>query len=291
MSDASPLSVSVLGLGAMGRRMAARLLAAGHAVTVYNRTADRAAPLREQGARVAATPQDAAAASDVILAMVRDDAASRDLWSGPEGALFGLREGAVAAECSTLTPGRVREWAERVTATGARAVEAPVVGSRPQAEAGTLGILVGGAAADVARIRPVLDVLGGAVHRIGMPGDAAVMKLAVNALFAVQVAAVAELLSFARRSGLDLARVEEVLGALPVTSPAAKAATGAILARQFGPLFPIELVEKDLGYAVASAADVGAEVAMVEAAASMYARAAAAGHAGLNITGVARLLD
>ena len=291
MSDVLPLSVSVLGLGAMGSRMAARLLAAGHPVTVYNRTATRADPLRKRGARVAATPREAAAASDVVLAMVRDDDASRALWSGPDGALFGLREGAVAAECSTLTPGRVREWAERVQAAGARAVEAPVVGSRPQAEAGALGLLVGASERDLARIRPVLDVIGGAVYPVGRPGDAAVMKLAVNALFAVQVAAVAELLAFARRSGLDAGRTAEVLGALPVTSPAATGAMGAMLAGQVDPLFPIDLVQKDLRYASDAAASVGATVAVTAAAGGVYARALEAGLGNLNITGVTRLYE
>ena len=289
MSDL--LSVSILGLGAMGSRMAARLLAAGHAVTVYNRTAGRAEPLREQGAAVAATPREAAAAADVVLAMVRDDDASRAMWSGSEGALFGLREGAVAVECSTLTPERVREWAERVRATGAGAVEAPVVGSRPQAEAGSLGVLVGASADDLARVRPVLDVIGGAVHLVGEPGEAAVMKLAVNALFAVQVAAVAEALACARRSGLDPARAAEVLGALPVTSPAAKGAMAAMLAGQFAPLFPIDLVQKDLRYAAESAGSVGADVPMARAAGDVFARAAEAGHGALNITGVARLFE
>ena len=240
--------------------MAARLLDAGHAVTVYNRTAERAEPLRERGATVARSPRQAAAASSVVLAMVRDDEASRSLWSGPDGALFGLREGAVAVECSTLTPGRVREWAERVRATGARPVEAPVVGSRPQAEAGGLGILVGAEEEDVAHVRPALDVLGAAVLRIGAPGDAAVMKLAVNALFALQVAGVAELLAFARRSGIDAGRAAEVLGNLPVTSPSAKGAMDAMLAEQFAPLFPIHLVQKDLRYASLTAEAVAQKV-------------------------------
>ena len=291
MSDASRLSVSVLGLGAMGARMAARLLDAGHAVTVYNRTPERADPLREQGARVAPTPRDAAAASDVVLAMVRDDDASRALWSGPDGALFGLREGATAVECSTLTPERVRRWAERVRATGASPVEAPVVGSRPQAEAGALGILIGADEADLARIRPVLDVVGGAVHPVGGPGDAAVLKLAVNTLFAVQVAAAAELLAFVRRAGLDLERAAGVLGALPVTSPAAKAAMGSMLAGQFDPLFPVDLVQKDLRYTADTAASVGADVPLAKATHDVFAQAAAAGFAALNITGVARLYE
>ncbi|MEM7786339.1 MAG: NAD(P)-dependent oxidoreductase [Bacteroidota bacterium] len=197
------MTVSILGLGAMGARMAARLLAAGHAVNVWNRTPERAAPLVDAGARLGASPRDAASGAEVVISMVTDDAAARAVWTGPEGAVFGLGPGAVAVESSTLTPAAVAELAEAVTEAGAVFLDAPVAGSRPQAEAGALVYLVGGDAQAVERVRPLFDVLGGAVHHVGPTGQGAAVKLAVNALFATQVAAVAELLAMLQASGVD----------------------------------------------------------------------------------------
>ena len=284
-------SVSILGLGAMGARMAARLLAAGHPVTVWNRTPEAAGPLRDQGAAVAPTPREAAAAGDIVVSIVRDDEASRAVWSGPDGALAGLPPGTVAVESSTLTPERIREWAEQVASAGAVPLDAPVVGSRPQAEAGALAYLVGGDGEALERARPVFGVLGGAVHHVGPVGQGAAMKLAVNALFALQVAACAELVHFLRRAGIEPERAVEVLGALPVTSPAAGAALGAIAARRFDPLFPVALVEKDLRYAQDAAESVGAALPLASAGADVFAQAQAAGYGDLNVTGVARLYE
>ena len=283
------ISVSILGLGAMGTRMAHRLLSTGHPVTVYNRSSERAAPLVEAGAALAQSPRDAAAASDVVVAMVTDDAASRAIWTGKDGALAGLQSGAVAVESSTLTPGWITELAGLAAERGASFLDAPVAGSRPQAEAGALVYLVGGEASALDRVRPVLDATGGAVHHVGPTGQGAVLKLAVNALFAVQVAAAAELLAFARASGVDEARAAEVLGAVPVTSPAAKGAMGAIVGRQFAPLFPVDLVEKDLRYAVDSAETLGAELPTTAAVRGVFERASTSGYGGDNITGVAQL--
>ena len=241
-------SVSILGLGAMGARMAHRLMHAGHPVTVYNRSPDRAAPLVEAGATSAETPREAAAASGVVVAMVTDDVASRAVWTGPDGALAGLSSGAVAVESSTLTPGWVAELAGLAADRGAAFLDAPVAGSRPQAEAGALVYLVGGDAGALDRARPVLDA-----------------------------------------TGVDEARAAEVLGAVPVTSPAAKGAMGSIVARQFAPLFPVDLVEKDLRYAVEAAGHVGSELPATDAVRAVFERAAASGYGGDNITGVAQL--
>ena len=283
------MTVSILGLGAMGARMAARLLDAGHTVTVWNRTPERAAPLVAAGARLGASPCDAASGADIVVSMVTDDDASRAVWTGPEGALAGLATGAVAVESSTLSPSWTTDLAASVRDAGATFLDAPVAGSRPQADAGALIYLVGGDAEAVERVRPVFEVLGGAVHHVGPVGQGAAIKLAVNALYAVQVAAVAEQLAMLRAAGVDEARAAEVLGATPVASPAAVGAMGAIVARRFDPLFPIDLVEKDLRYAVAAARAGGAEAPVTEAARAVFGRAQEAGLGGDNITGVAQL--
>jgi len=148
------MDIAFLGLGAMGARMAARLVAAGHAVAVWNRSLAAAAPLVAAGARLTATPAEAASGATVVFSMVTDDVAARRVWLGGDGAAAALRPGAVAIECSTVTPGWVRELAGGVAARGAHLLDAPVAGSRPQAEAGQLVFMVGGEAAALEAARP-----------------------------------------------------------------------------------------------------------------------------------------
>ena len=284
------MTLAVLGLGAMGARMATRLLDAGHDLTVWNRSPGPADALRPRAA-VAATPRQAAAGADVVLSMVTDDDASRAVWTGPDGALAGLAAGAVAVESSTLTPAWVRELAPLAAERGATLLDAPVAGTRGPAEAGTLVFLVGGDARALARVRPALDAMGQAVHHVGETGRGAEVKLAINALYAVQVAAYAEWAHALRRAGVGLDRTAEVLSALPITSPAAAGALRSVAAGAFDPQFPVDLVEKDLGYAVRLAESVGADAPATAAAHATFARALAAGLGDLNATGVARVFD
>lgn len=279
--------VTVLGLGAMGSRMAARLVQAGHAVTVWNRTPVR--PLAAAGAKPAPTPRAAVDGAECVVAMVRDDDASRSIWLDAEaGALAGMAPDAVAIESSTLTVAWVRELAGRCADAGVRFLDAPVFGSRPHAEAGQLIHLVGGAPETLARTEPLLAAMGGAVHHVGEAGSGTALKLAVNLLFGVQVAAMAEILALARRAGVDPARAADIVGATPVCSLAAKAAAASMLAGSFAPLFPVELVEKDLGYAIGAAGSPDA-APMAAAARAVFAQAIDRGLGGDNLTAVARL--
>lgn len=281
-------NVAVLGLGAMGSRMAAALLRAGHAVTVWNRTAARADGL--VGARLAASPRAAVAGAEVAIAMLRDDTASRAVWLDPAaGALGGLAQGAIAIECSTLTPAWIAELAETAGGHGVGFLDAPVLGSRPQAEAAQLIHLVGGDAAVLARAEPILRAIGGTIHHAGRAGAGAALKLAANTLFAIQVAAMAEVIGLLRGSGVEVAQAIDILGATPVASPAAKGAGAAMLAGAFAPLFPVDLVEKDLAYA-AQAADAGGRRMPLAAAARQVMQAAIAqGLGDDNLTGIVRL--
>jgi 3-hydroxyisobutyrate dehydrogenase len=288
--DMNELKVAVLGLGAMGARMARRLIEAGHDVTVYNRNSERATPLVDAGARWASTPREAASGREVVIAMVRDDDASRAVWLDPQtGALRALAPGAVAVECSTLTPGWSRRLAAAATEAGRRVLEAPVVGSRPQAEAGQLAILAGGDAETLEAARPALDALAGAVHHVGPVGAGATMKLVVNTLFAAQVALFGELLGVCRAAGITAGSALEVLGALPVTSPALKGVGGLVVAGKFAPMFPIELVEKDLGYLVATAEAADCDAPTSRAVREVYDRARDAGLSDENIAAVVKL--
>lgn len=242
--------ITVLGLGAMGSRMAARLVDAGHEVTVWNRSPGAAADLEARGARVADTPRAAATGAEAIVAMLRDDAASEQVWSDPEvGALAGTARGALAIESSTLTPDRVRAWARSVRAVGGRPIEAPVSGSRPQAAAGTLVHLLGGEADDIAAALPILRPMGQAFHAVGPIGSATVVKLVTNSLLAVQVGAWAELLPLMQRTGLDLDAALSALSTVSSWAPVAGHLTMLMRKGDHAPQFPIELLRKDMDYA------------------------------------------
>jgi len=244
--------IAMLGAGAMGSRMARNLLSANHVVVVYSRTADKVTPLVNQGAVYAATPREAAEQADVVISMVTDNAASRTIWLTPEtGAIAGLDETKVAIESSTLTVDWTRELAVAIQHCGAAFLDAPVVGSRPQADAGKLIYLVGGSAETLTQVQPILLSAGGStIHPVGDCGQGMAMKLAVNALFGIQVAVLAEIIGMLTKNGVTGAKAMECLGELPVISPAAKNAGDLMLTHSYAPMFPIDLVEKDFRYVI-----------------------------------------
>lgn len=247
-------NVAVLGLGAMGIRMTARLLQAGHQVTVWNRSRGAAEPLAKEGARIAASPRDAAANADFVIAMVRDDKASRQVWLAPEtGALAVMRNSAIAIESSTLSRDWIAELGKAAESLGVSLLEAPVSGSRPQAEAGQLVYFVGGDEDAVKRAEPLLGTMGTSIHFVGPLGTGAMTKLATNALLGIQVTAMAELIGILKSSGVDVGRVLQAIAGTVVCSPFAKRAADGMLAEDFAPQFPVELVAKDFGYVLAAA--------------------------------------
>jgi 3-hydroxyisobutyrate dehydrogenase len=284
-------TVAILGLGAMGSRMARSLLRAGFRVQVWNRNPARSAPLIAEGAVVASTPAAAAQDAKWVLSMVRDDAASLQVWTAPEtGALAAMNSAAIAIESSTLSVNWARELARHCQSRAIDLLEAPVVGTLPQADARQLIHLVGGDAAVLERALPVLEAIGGAIHHIGPHGTATALKLMVNTLLATQVAILAELLELGSRLDITPARALEVLAKTPVLSPAGQVAAQSILQRNFMPLFPIELAAKDLGYSEAAAAECDLQLPVTEAVARVLRDAVAAGLGGMHLTAVARLL-
>ena len=281
--------ISVLGLGAMGSRMAANLMKAGHHVTVWNRTAQAAQPLIEAGARLAPTPKDAASGADFVIAMVRDDDASRHVWlEAGTGAMAGLSAGAIAIESSTLTPEWIRELGECFAARALSFLEAPVVGSTPQAEAAQLTYFVGGSADTFALAEPVLKAMGSTVRHVGETGSAALAKLTTNTLLGIQVTVLAELIGMLRRSGADVARVLEAVAATPAWSPVAGRVSGLMLSENFTPQFPVDLIEKDFGYTLKTVGD-EAMAPTIAAARRVFGAAIEQGLGKENMTAVAKL--
>ena len=241
----------------------------------------------EQGAQPASTPAAAVAEADGVIAMLRDDEASRSVWLDPQhGALAALAPAAWVVESSTLTVAWVRELANAVGETGRDFVDAPVLGSRPQADEGQLVHLIGGSRAAVDRVTPVLAALGHARHHAGPAGSGAALKLIANTLFGIQVAALAELAGRMRQLGLNPADAFSQLGETPVMSQAGKGAVELILAGRHDPLFPVELVAKDFSYAVG---DKASEMPVSAASAAVFDRAGELGLGNSNLTAVARL--
>lgn len=252
--------VTVLGLGTMGSGMAHRLLKAGFELTVYNRTEEKVAPLAAAGAKTSTSPYEAVREADVILSMVSNDDASRQIWTGENGALAGAKQGAVLVECSTLSPDWVRELASLAAARQLPFLDVPVNGSRDAAATGNLLLLVGGPMATIEQIRPVLEVIGRQIVHLGPVGSGTAMKLARNMLVAVQTLAVGEALTLTQRAGLDMDQVAEILtndGGL--SNGLMKRNISIMRQRAYNdPNFFLQHMRKDVSYALRLAGEVGA---------------------------------
>jgi 3-hydroxyisobutyrate dehydrogenase len=280
----------VLGIGIMGAGMARQLLAKGFDVTVWNRDVSKTATLATAGAKVAATPAMAVAGADLVLAMLANDEASRAVWLGKEAALAAMRTDAVAIESSTLTVNWIRELAAAAQARGIAFLDAPVTGSKVQAENGALSFLVGGAVEVLERVRPALAAMGGNIAHLGATGSGAMMKLINNFLCGVQVASLAEAIAMAERSGLDVRQVAAVLSAGSPGSPLVKIVAQRMLDRAYEPNFFIPLMAKDLGYARQAFARAGIELASADVARARFVEAERAGMGQKDIAAIVELL-
>jgi 3-hydroxyisobutyrate dehydrogenase len=264
------LKVAMLGLGIMGNGMARNLLKAGFPLTVYNRTRAKAEPLAALGARVAASPREAAADADIVIAMVGDDHASRAVWLDDGGALAVAPAKAVLVECSTLSLEWVRELAERCAALGLDFLDAPVTGSKDAAESGDLKLMVGGAAAALERARPALEAISAQIIHFGPSGAGALIKLINNLMAATQVAVLAEGLNLAQQGGLDLALVVPFLSNAAPGSPVVKGKAQLMAARNYDAQFALKWMHKDATYALRAAAEFGVPMPTLAAAREVY---------------------
>lgn len=212
--------VAFIGIGKMGLGMAGRLLAAGHDLTVFNRTAAKAEPLVRLGARLAASPREACNGAEAVFAMTADDASSRAVWLGAEGILAASRAPrGFAIECSTLSHDWVMELAGHAAARGWRYLDAPVTGLPHDAANGALTLLVGGSADDLQAARDLLGAISHSVIRFGPVGAGTAYKLIINLIGAVQIASAAEGLALAERAGLDASVVAGAVATSQAASP------------------------------------------------------------------------
>lgn len=252
--------IAFVGLGRMGRGMAARLLAAGHDLAVYNRTPGRAAELVDAGARLAATPSQAADGAAAVLVMVSDDEASRAVWQGPAGILAAdLEPGAFAVECSTLSHDWVLELAAAARSRGLRFLDCPVTGLPDAAAAGQLTLLIGASAADLEEAQPLLLPLSVERLHFGPVGAGTAYKLIMNLMGAVQIAAAAESLALAERAGLDVDQVARAIASGQAASPQVVRNSRRMVdgGHDRDVVFPGRLRRKDAAYGVRLADSLG----------------------------------
>jgi 3-hydroxyisobutyrate dehydrogenase len=269
--------VALLGLGTMGAGMAANLLKAGVSLTVYNRTAVKAQVLISNGAQLASTPAEAAKDASVIISMLSDDAASREVWLGRDGALDAAGTGSILIESSTVSPAWVAELAEAGSRRGVELLDAPVTGSRVQAEAGQLSFLVGGSDETLERALPVLKAMSKEIVHLGPLGSGAKMKLINNFLCGVQVASLAEGLTWIERSGLNREKALTVLKSGAPGSPLLGSISARMVSQNYAVNFLLRLMNKDLLYAQNEAARNGVALKTAEAAQSLFESAVTQG--------------
>ena len=282
-------TLGFVGLGHMGGNMAVRFLGAGY--TVYGETRHRGEveDLEHEGLLWRDTPRQIAEAADVVLTSVPNDGALEDVASGPNGILAGLGEGKVWVDVSTVSPQVSRDLAERVRERGAAMLDAPVSGSVPQVQTGTLTIMVGGDENAYARVEPILRELGTPNH-IGENGQGLVLKLAINISLAVQMLAFAEGLLLADRAGIDRKRAVEVMAESPIGSPMLKARADLVLDLPDEAWFDVGLLQKDVVLALDTARQLGVPLLSAAAADEVLTLARAAGYEHRDIAALFEVL-
>ncbi|HEV7663715.1 MAG TPA: NAD(P)-dependent oxidoreductase [Chloroflexota bacterium] len=240
-------ALGFIGLGAMGSRIARRLLDAGYPLTVYNRTPDKTHPLADAGARVSDSPALLAQQSDIVLTMLSDDAAVEAVLFSADGVLAGTRPGTTLIDLSSVYPDTSRSIVAAAARQGLAVLDAPVSGSTPQAQAGSLIVYVGGDAAVYERCRPILNVIGGVSYLMGPNGAGATMKLVINSLLGLEMQALAEALTLGERAGLNRTALIDVLSQSSVVTAGQKAKLQNAQAKSYPVQFALRLMWKDLG--------------------------------------------
>ncbi|WP_374689693.1 NAD(P)-dependent oxidoreductase [Promineifilum sp.] len=250
-------AIGFIGLGIMGRGMAANLLKAGFPLTVWNRTAGRAAPLVDAGAAAGDSPAGVARHSDIIVTCVSDTPDVEAVVLGPAGVIEGARPGALVIDCSTISPATTRDIAARLRERGVHFLDAPVSGGSEGAAKGTLSIMVGGEAEQVERAKPVLAAMGKTITHVGGPGAGQMVKLVNQILVVVTMQGVAEALLFAQAGGLDLEQTLAAVGGGAAGSWMLNNRGPQVIQRDFRPGFTIDLQQKDLRLVLETADQLG----------------------------------
>ena len=284
--DSNRVTVAVLGTGSMGAPIASNLLAAGFRVSVWNRTAARAAALVDGGARLASSPADAASNADVVLTMLTDGAAVEETMNGPGGVLEAMRPGSVWIQMATVG----LDWTDRLIGLaaehGVELVDAPVSGSDGPAREAKLIVLASGSEEARARVQAIFDAIGRETLWLGPAGQGTRMKLVLNNWLVAQVEAVAETVALTHALGLDPHLFPDAIDNAPLGSPYAVAKARAMISGEFSPGFALRLAFKDAGLALDAAEQLGLSLPLTAALAPRWRQAIADGHADDDVSSV-----
>ncbi|HEY1264545.1 MAG TPA: NAD(P)-dependent oxidoreductase [Terriglobales bacterium] len=281
------MRAAFLGLGIMGRPMAANLAKAGNEVVVWNRT-----PGKEvEGARVAATPAEAAQGAEVVWMCVSDTKAVESVLFGPNGVEQSLTEGMIVVDSSTISPSATRNFAEKVRAKGASYVDAPVTGSKTGAEAGSLIFIVGGDEAVVDRLKPLFSAMGKLFFRMGETGKGQAAKLAMNLQIALIYEGLAESLTLAAKLGVEAETLLPLVQTAMTRSGVVEYKAPFILKRDFAPNFPLRLMHKDIRLMLEAAKEARVKLPALETVEEIYDVAAEDGAGDLDYAATLTLLE
>jgi 3-hydroxyisobutyrate dehydrogenase len=284
--------VAFCGLGIMGAPMAANLARAGFELSVYTRTREKAERFAEEhGARAATTPSEAAEGASAVITMVPDAPEVEEVLLGEQGAAHGLEENALAIDMSTIAPTAARAIGERLADDKIAFLEAPVSGSRPKAEDGTLTIMVGGRGEDFERAAPLFEAMGERVVHVGPQGHGQLAKLLTNTMGAVHAVALAESVLAAEKAGLDPGAFLEVAAGSAGNSTILALKGRPMFERDLRPLFKLEHMLKDVRHCLDEARALGVELRLGSLVEPLYAKAAESGHAEDDFAAVIRALE
>lgn len=259
------MKIGFIGLGVMGRPMALNLLAAGYAVTVYARREAVQHEMKEKGAVVADSPQAVAASSEVVITMLPDSLQVREVVLGAQGVLKGAAPGSILMDMSSIAPQTIRDVERDAAKQGVAVLDAPVSGGEAKAIRGELSIMVGGSLEAFEKVRPVLQVLGASVVRIGDVGSGNAAKLVNQVMVGVHIAAMAEAMTLAKKAGLDPLVVFNAIRGGSAGSAVLENKLPKVLARNFKPGFRLELHHKDLMNALGTGVEMEAPMPMTRA--------------------------
>lgn len=284
-------SIGFIGLGIMGQPMALNLVRAGFPVTVFNRTAEKAAPLKEAGARVAATPAEAAAQADFVISIVSDTAAMEEVVMGQHGILETIKSGAIVIDSSTISPVASRKFACKVAGHGASWLDAPVTGSKHLAIKGELTYMIGGDREAFDRALPVLQVMGKKHIYCGTHGLGLAAKLAQNVIQSTMVEIFCEGFVLAAKAGLKPQIMMEVVQGSMARASLTDFKAPFIFKGDFTPYFPLKLMHKDLTLAMESAYAQNVPMPTAAAVKEVYGAAKAQGKGELDYAAVVTFLE
>ncbi len=280
------MRVAFLGLGIMGRPMAANLVKASHEVAVWNRT-----PKQVEGARTAESPADAATGAEVVWMCVSDTNAVETVLFGPQGVETSIGAGSVVVDSSTISPSAELQFAERLRAKGVDYADAPVTGSKVAAEAGSLIFMVGGAESVLAKIDPLFKAMGKQVFRMGETSKGQAAKLVMNLQIALIFEGFAEALTLATKLGVNVDALLPLIQASMVRSGVVEYKAPFIMRRDFTPNFPLRLMLKDIHLALAAAKEARVKLPALETVEEVYEMAAEEGHQDLDYAATLTLLE